>query len=135
MAVTGQTVAAFLGQGDDTTLVALAGQHVTIVTAMARAYTRDNGFTGNEPADDIAAVITTATARLLARGGCGRSGGWSGRCTVGACWVRSWVTLLPPRGVRPTPGNSRRAQPASDKGRRGDRTGCRAWAARGNAHR
>ncbi|MGV9482303.1 hypothetical protein [Gordonia aichiensis] len=66
MAVTGQTVAAFLGQGDDTTLVALAGQHVTIVTAMARAYTRDNGFAGNEPADDIAAVITTATARLVA---------------------------------------------------------------------
>lgn len=65
-AITGADVAAFLGQGDDTTLVALAGQHVTIVTAMARAYTRDNGFTGNEPADDIAAVITTATARLVA---------------------------------------------------------------------
>lgn len=62
----GADVAAFLGQGDDPELVALAGQHVTIVTAMARAYTRDNGFTGNEPADDIAAVITTATARLVA---------------------------------------------------------------------
>ena len=66
MAVTGQQVADFLGQGDDTTLVALAGQHAAVVTAMARSYTRDRGFTGNEPADDIAAVITTATARLVA---------------------------------------------------------------------
>ncbi|TMS50972.1 hypothetical protein [Mycobacterium sp. DBP42] len=66
MAVTGQQVADFLGQGDDTTVVALAGQHVTIITAMARAYTRDQGFTGTEPADDLAAVITTATARLVA---------------------------------------------------------------------
>lgn len=62
----GADVAAFLGQGDNPELVALAEQHATIVTAMARAYTRDNGFTGNEPADDIAAVITTATARLVA---------------------------------------------------------------------
>ncbi len=61
----GADVAAFLGQGDNPELVALAEQHVTIVTAMARAYTRDNGFTP-DPADDIAAVITTATARLLA---------------------------------------------------------------------
>ena len=65
-AVTGSTVASFLGRGDDATLVALAGQHATIVTAMARSYTRDQGFTGDEPADDIAAVITTATARLVA---------------------------------------------------------------------
>lgn len=66
MAVTGQQVADFLGQGGDTTLVALAGQHATIITALARSYTRDQGFAGSEPADDIAAVITTATARLVA---------------------------------------------------------------------
>lgn len=66
MAVTGQDVAAFLGQGDDTQLVALAGQHVLIITAMVRAYTRDNGFTGDEPNADVAAVITTATSRLVA---------------------------------------------------------------------
>ena len=65
MAVTGETIAAFLGQGTDHELVALAEQHVPIITAMARAYTRDNGFTP-DPADDIAAVITTATARLVA---------------------------------------------------------------------
>lgn len=64
-APTGADVAAFLGQGDDTTLVALAGQHVTIITAMARAYTRGEGFTETGPSDDLAAVITTATARLV----------------------------------------------------------------------
>lgn len=65
-APTGADIAAFLGQGDDLTLAALADQHVTIVTAMARAYTRGQGFTDAEPNDDIAAVITTATARLVA---------------------------------------------------------------------
>ncbi len=66
MAVSGADVAAFLGQGDDTTLVALAGQHAAIITALARAYTRGNGFTDAEPNDEITAVITTATARLVA---------------------------------------------------------------------
>jgi hypothetical protein len=64
--VTGQDVADFLGQGDDQGLVALAGEHVTIITAMVKAYTRDNGFTGTDPNDELAAVITTATARLVA---------------------------------------------------------------------
>ncbi|MDS1114488.1 hypothetical protein RD149_12000 [Gordonia westfalica] len=66
--VTGETVAAFLGQGPDPDLglVALAEQHAAIVTAMARAYTRGEGFAGGIPTDDIAAVITTATARLVA---------------------------------------------------------------------
>lgn len=64
--VTGQDVADFLGQGDDEQLVALAGQSVTIITAMARAYTRGNGFTDFGPNDEIAAVITAATARLVA---------------------------------------------------------------------
>lgn len=66
MIVTGQQVAEFLGQGSDPTVVALAGQHVVIITAMAQSYTRNEGFTAGEPADDIAAVITTATARLVA---------------------------------------------------------------------
>ncbi|WP_078111762.1 hypothetical protein [Gordonia sp. IITR100] len=63
--VTGGTVAAFLGEGNDTALIALAEQHAAIVTAMARSYTRGAGFDGTTPADDIAAVITTATARLV----------------------------------------------------------------------
>lgn len=65
-APTGQDVADFLGQGENPTLVALADEAVPVVTAMARAYTRDRGFTDNTPASDVAAVITTATARLVA---------------------------------------------------------------------
>lgn len=86
--VNGQTVADFLGQGDLPGLVALAGEHVIIVTAMARAYTRDKGFDAEtgDPADDVAAVITTATARLLANpeqiehaiGGVAYRGGFAG---------------------------------------------------------
>ena len=65
--VTGQDVADFLGQGDDKQFVALAGESVTIITAMARSYTRGNGFTAAGGVnEDIAAVITTATARLVA---------------------------------------------------------------------
>lgn len=63
---TAQDVADFLGQGDDQTVLALAGEHLPIITAMARAYTRGNGFSGTDPNDEIAAVITTATARLMA---------------------------------------------------------------------
>lgn len=63
----GQRVANFLGQGDDPGLAALAGEHAAVITAMVRAYTRDNGFDGTgAPNDDLAAVITTATARLVA---------------------------------------------------------------------
>lgn len=65
--VTGTDVATFLGLGDDPELVALAGEHVTIITAMVRAYTRDRGFLINgNPNDELSAVITTATARLVA---------------------------------------------------------------------
>lgn len=65
-AVTGQDVADFLGQGTDTTLVALAGEVVPVVTVMVKAYVRDNGFTAAIPNDELAAVITTASARLVA---------------------------------------------------------------------
>lgn len=63
--VEGQDVADFIGQGDDDTVVALAGQHLQIVKAMAMAYTRGNGFKDGEPNDDVAAVLVTATARLM----------------------------------------------------------------------
>lgn len=66
--VDAQQVADFLGRGTDTTVVAAAGETLPIITAMARAYTRDQGFdpaTG-EPAEDVAAVLVTATARLMA---------------------------------------------------------------------
>ncbi|WP_402371401.1 hypothetical protein [Isoptericola rhizosphaerae] len=63
-APTAETVAAYLGRGDDAQTVTLAGAHLPIVTAFVRAYVRDNGFTDGIPGDDLAAVITTATARL-----------------------------------------------------------------------
>lgn len=64
--IEGQRIADFLGRSDDTTLVALAGEHAQIVAAMAQAYTRGRGFEDGPIPDDLAAVITTATARLVA---------------------------------------------------------------------
>lgn len=43
-------------------------QAVPIITSMARAYTRGRGFDGSMPNDEIAAVITTAAARLAGNG-------------------------------------------------------------------
>lgn len=63
---TAQDVADFLGQGDDATVLALAGEHLPIITAMASAYTRGIGFNEGEPNEEISAVVTTATARLMA---------------------------------------------------------------------
>lgn len=65
--VTPEDVAAFLGRAGDTTIVALAGEHLPVVQAMVKAYTRDAGFdpvTG-EPSDDVAAVIVSSTARAV----------------------------------------------------------------------
>lgn len=57
---------------DPTTVTSLKSGEVTtvvpLVTTMAKAYTRGRGFTGNEPNAEIAAVITTASARLSANG-------------------------------------------------------------------
>ncbi len=66
MAVTGTDVAAFLGQATDPTLVALAGEVAPVITAMVSSYTRGRGFSDGDPADDLAAVITTASARMVA---------------------------------------------------------------------
>jgi hypothetical protein len=41
---------------------------VQLVTMMARSYTRGRGFTADEPCDEIAAVIATASARLASNG-------------------------------------------------------------------
>ncbi|WP_059013966.1 hypothetical protein [Mycobacterium sp. M26] len=66
MYVSGADVAAFLGQGTDPALVALAGEVVPVITAMVRSYTRGRGFADGEPNDELAAVITTASARMVA---------------------------------------------------------------------
>ena len=61
-----QDVARFLGEETNSQLVSLAEQHVPIVTAFVRAYTRGNGFdVAGWPSDDLAAVIVTATARTI----------------------------------------------------------------------
>lgn len=56
-------VANLLGLGDDTEVVALAGAWLPVVTAQVKAYTRGRGFTEGVPADDVAMVIVTSTAR------------------------------------------------------------------------
>ena len=76
----------FLGTEEPPTVQVLA--HLETVTQMVKAYTRGQGFVGDTPAADLAAVIVTVTARLLTNpeqlgyvvGGVGyRSGfvGWS----------------------------------------------------------
>lgn len=67
--ITGQDVADFVGRGTDPETVAAAGEIVPIITAMCRAYCRGRGFTDDQPADDLQAVITTASARMLANPG------------------------------------------------------------------
>ncbi len=63
---TGFDVAGFLGRGDDLDLVGLAFEHLPVVTTFARAYTRGQGFDATgEPNAELAAVIVTATARLV----------------------------------------------------------------------
>jgi hypothetical protein len=60
-------VAAFLGKPEDVGTVTLAATHLPVVTAMVRAYVRGKGFDQNgNMADDLAAVIVSSTARLLA---------------------------------------------------------------------
>lgn len=61
-----QRVVAFMGQQDNAPVVALAAEHVAVIKAMAKAYTRDVGFTDGTPNDEISAVIVTSAARLLA---------------------------------------------------------------------
>lgn len=61
-----ERVAAHLGKGGDATVLALAGEHVAIITAMVKAYTRGRGFVGTIPAPDVEAVIVTASARFTA---------------------------------------------------------------------
>lgn len=61
-AVTGQRVVDFLGGGSEI----VAGVHADVVTNMVRAYTRGEGFVDGVPNEEIAAVIVTASARLVA---------------------------------------------------------------------
>lgn len=62
--LTGQDIADFLGRGDDTELVTLAGLHLPVVTAFVKSYTRGNGWELGTASPEIEAVIKTSTARL-----------------------------------------------------------------------
>lgn len=59
-------VVALLGRGDDEDAITVADAMLTVVTAQVRAYTRDRGFSGDQPAPDLDTVILTSTARLFA---------------------------------------------------------------------
>lgn len=59
---TADDVLTLLGRTDG---LDVAEQAVTIVTAQVRAYTRDNGFSGDQPAPDLATVILTGAARVV----------------------------------------------------------------------
>lgn len=62
VAPTANDLSAFTGQAID------AGQAdavISVVTALASAYTRGRGFVAGEPNNDIRAAILTASARLL----------------------------------------------------------------------
>ena len=65
--VTGEDIAAFMGRSDDAETIALADQTIPVITAMARAYTRGQGFQDGQPNEELAAVITTATAAPRSR--------------------------------------------------------------------
>ncbi|EPD32591.1 hypothetical protein HMPREF9306_01290 [Propionimicrobium lymphophilum ACS-093-V-SCH5] len=59
-------VASYLGQGDNTTILSLAEEHIRVATTLVKAYTRGAGFSedGN-PCPDLADVIISITARRL----------------------------------------------------------------------
>ncbi|ODR06936.1 hypothetical protein BHQ15_12300 [Mycolicibacillus koreensis] len=62
-APTGADLSAFTGRdvsGEQATAV------ISVVTAMANAYTRGRGFTAGEPNNEVRAVILSAAARLVA---------------------------------------------------------------------
>ncbi len=54
-----------LTTGGDDTQQAIADIAVPVLTTLARSYTRGRGFVGLVPNEEIAAVITTASARFL----------------------------------------------------------------------
>jgi hypothetical protein len=59
-------VSAFLGQTGNTVLETQIASHVDVIAALAKSYTRGNGFTDGVPDETITKVIVSATARLVA---------------------------------------------------------------------
>jgi len=93
----GGDVAEFLGRSDDPALATLAGSHLPVVTAMVKAYVHGAGFTGGDPADDLALVIIAATARLTANPELTREStidDYSTKRTVFAGWTLPELAVL-----------------------------------------
>lgn len=65
-APTGLEVAEFIGQEDQPAVIEMCGQASTIVTRLARRYTRGNGFYAEGLEPELASVIVAASARLAA---------------------------------------------------------------------
>lgn len=99
MMPTAQGVADFLGQGDDTDVVALAGSHLPIVLEAVKAYTRGGGFdeTGALPDTDVEAVIVSATARSVrnpSQDTWQRAGSFSHRPGIFDGWTLAELAIL-----------------------------------------
>lgn len=58
-------VAELLGVPENPAIIQAATAALPVITSMARAYTRANGFTNGAPNEDLRAVIQTATARFV----------------------------------------------------------------------
>lgn len=58
-------VAKFLGRADEPEIIALAQEHLPVVTTFVEAYTRGRGFTNGEPDSKLRSVIITACARMV----------------------------------------------------------------------
>lgn len=67
--VPAQTVARFLGHPDNPKVLALAEEHLRVVTTFVRAYTRGRGFVNGVPGADLQDVIVSCTARNLVNPG------------------------------------------------------------------
>lgn len=67
--VPAQTVARFLGHPDNPQVLALAEEHLRVVTTFVRAYTRGRGFVNGVPGADLQDVIVSCTARNLVNPG------------------------------------------------------------------
>lgn len=62
---TPEGVADFLGRPGDLAVLEQAVRCLPLVANMVRGYVRGRGFTGQEAVPELAAVIVTATARLV----------------------------------------------------------------------
>lgn len=60
-----QELADLLGQAGDAEFLAVAGQAITTVRALAYSYTRGMGFADGQVAEDIGAVLLMAAARFV----------------------------------------------------------------------